>query len=259
MKSLTGARAAGQRGIALLVVMVIVLLSCLLALWAFRTALVNETYVGNDVDYQRAFEAAQAMLQDAEMDIRGERADGTSCIADANLPRVCRQGTTLAFIEETRQLTGLLARLANDAPETRCVNAICQKRTGVQDFWNVKADWDNMIAPPSASAPVSAAARYGDYTGALPPTGSQAKPNPLLSERAAGRGAWYWIEVMPYDDSPTGLLPDRNKLELNLNPFVIYRITAVATGRKAFNPADGKTDYTKVVLQSTYARQKLRN
>lgn len=249
---------AGQRGIALLVVMVIVLLSCLLALWAFRTALVNETYVGNDVDYQRAFEAAQAMLQDAEMDIRGERADGTSCVADANQPRVCRQGTTLAFIEETQQLTGLLARLANDAPETRCMNAICQKRTGVQDFWNVEADWNRMVAkPPSGAA--SAAARYGDYTGALLPTDSQAKPNPLLTERADGKGAWYWIEIMPYDDSPSGLLPDRNKLELNLNPFVVYRITAVATGRKAFKPADNRTEYTKVVLQSTYARQKLKN
>jgi type IV pilus assembly protein PilX len=247
-----------QRGISLLVVMVVVLLSCLLALWGFRTALVNETYVGNDVDYQRAFEAAQAMLQDAELDIRGERADGSSCVADANRASVCRMGTTLAFIEETPQLTGLLARLASDAPESRCVNAICQKRTGVQDFWNVKADWDRMVAAPPAGA-ASAAARYGDYTGALPPSDSQAKPNPLLTERAADQGAWYWIEVMPYDDSPTGLLPDRNKLELNLNPFVVYRITAVATGRRAFSRESGKMEYTKVVLQSTYARQKLKN
>lgn len=242
-----------QRGISLLVVMVVVLLSCLLALWAFRTALVNETYVGNDVDYQRAFEAAQAMLQDAEMDIRGERADGSTCVPDGNQPRVCRTGATLAFIEETGQLAGLLARL--DSTDSGCLNAICQKRTGVQDFWNVDADRKKMMVD-------NVGARYGDYTGALPPEDSKATPNPLLKERGTNnKGAWYWIEVMPYDDSPSGLLQERNKLELNLNPFVVYRITAVAMGLKAANSTLTPTEqeYTKVVLQSTYARQKLRN
>ena len=52
-----------QRGISLFVVIVFVLLSMLLALWASRTSLFNEMVVGNDADYQRAFEAAQALLQ----------------------------------------------------------------------------------------------------------------------------------------------------------------------------------------------------
>ena len=60
-----------QRGISLFVVIVIVLLSTLLSLWAARTSLFNELIVGNDADYQRAFEAAQALMQDAELDIRG--------------------------------------------------------------------------------------------------------------------------------------------------------------------------------------------
>lgn len=47
--------------------------------WASRTSLFNEMLVGNDADYQRAFEAAQALIQDAELDIRGENADGTAC------------------------------------------------------------------------------------------------------------------------------------------------------------------------------------
>ena len=47
-----------QRGIALFVVLVFVMLSMLLALWASRTSLFNEMVVGNDADYQRAFEAA---------------------------------------------------------------------------------------------------------------------------------------------------------------------------------------------------------
>ena len=68
-----------QRGISLFVIMVIVLLSMLLALWASRTSWFGELVVGNDADYQRALEAAQAMLQDAELDIRRSKADGSAC------------------------------------------------------------------------------------------------------------------------------------------------------------------------------------
>lgn len=230
-----------QRGIALLVVMLVVLLSSLLALWAFRSSLVNETLVGNDADYQRAFEAAQAMLQDAELDIRGERADGSQCVPDPAVPAICRTGSTVAFIDENRELPGLLARL--ETAPTRCLHGVCQKRTGAQDFWTTKSTLDAMTA-------ATVGARYGQYTGALPAAGSTATINPLLTETAAGRGAWYWIEVMPYSTNPGGLLEGRSQLELNLNPNVVYRITAVATGMKA---------NTQVVLQSTFARQKLRN
>lgn len=232
---------AHQHGISLLVVMIVVLLSSLLALWAFRSALVNEAIVGNDADYQRAFEAAQAMIQDAEMDIRGERADGTLCVSDVGDARVCRTGTTVAFVEENRQLGALIARLESAA--TKCENAICQKRVGAQDFWN---DEDSFAAMRAENV----AARFGDYTGARMAAESKATPNPLLVDQREDEGAWYWIEVMPYDSSPVGLLAGREKLELNMNPNVVYRITAIARGRK---------DRTQVVLQSTYVRQKLRN
>lgn len=48
-----------QRGVALFVAIIFVLMSMLLALWSSRTSLFNEMVVGNDADYQRAFEAAQ--------------------------------------------------------------------------------------------------------------------------------------------------------------------------------------------------------
>lgn len=242
-----------QRGISLLVVMIVVLLSSLLALWAFRTALVNETIVGNDADYQRAFEAAQSMLQDAELDIRGERADGSVCVGAAAAEdaseadvaaagRVCRVSGTLQFIEENKDLFGLLATLG--AEPTRCRDAICQKRTGIQDFWDDDDTFAAMIAP-------NIGARYGQYTGALPPAASTAMVNPLLTERAETRGAWYWIEVMPYADAESGLLTNTSEIMmLNLAPRVVYRITAVARGIKP---------NTQVVLQSTFVRQKLRD
>ncbi|WP_326538864.1 pilus assembly PilX family protein [Pseudorhodoferax sp.] len=244
MSAPVGFGGARQRGISLLVVMIVVLLSSLLALWAFRSSLVNEAIVGNDADYQRAFEAAQAMIQDAEMDIRGERADGALCTVDGANLKVCRSEPTAAFINENKDLGALLSRLQNEGPRnTGCLNAICLKRVGIQDFWSDKDVFDAMTA-------ANVGARYGEYTGATFPADSKANANPLLAETRAGLGAWYWIEIMPYDASPAGLMASQPKMELNLNPNVVYRITAVARGLKP---------RTQVVLQSAFVRQKLRN
>lgn len=235
-----------QRGVALFVVIVFVMLSMLLALWAARTSLFNEMVVGNDADYQRAFEAAQALLQDAELDIRGENADGSSCTGSGD---ICRTTTTEKIPLESKDVGPLLSMLTDQAradamKNTMCGHGLCAKRTGTQDFWNDSAMLTQMTDP-------SVGARYGQYTGAA--TGSSDKPaNPILADISANNsGGWYWIEVLPYDESsktssliasgPSNLLP------LNLTPSVVYRITALAYGRKP---------NTMVVLQQTYAQQK---
>lgn len=226
---------ARQRGIALVIVIVLVLVSALLALWGFRSAVLNEAVVGNDADYQRAFEAAQALLQDAEYDIRGERPDGQECIPDATQPKVCRpEGSTVWFIDETKDFTDLLNTL--QAQSSGCLQGICIKRIGAQDFWNDAKTLTAMMAD-------GVGARYGEYTGASTGTAS----NPLLAERGSGRGGWYWIEVMQYSESG-GPMVGKPKLELTLNPNLVYRITALARGTR---------EGTQVVLQSTYVQQKL--
>ena len=251
----------GQRGVALFVVIVFVLMSMLLALWASRTSMFNELVVGNDADYQRAFEAAQALVQDAELDIRGERADGFACDAGdvSALPiEVCRRGGVTKIPLEAQELSPLLAFLNQQA--VRCRHGMCTRRTGRQDFWNNTTITDVAAGEfPLAGLTVNTptdrvGARYGQYTGAL--TGSAGSPaNPILADTsAANRGGWYWIEVLPYDESSkssnliqgsgTGLLP------LNLTPSVVYRITALAYGRKT--NATGNP-VTSVVLQETYA------
>ena len=97
-------------------------------------------------------------------------------------------------------------------------------------------------------------ARYGQFTGAA--LGSSTSPaNPILADRSAdNRGGWYWIEILPYDESgkTSGLIVNAsgvggNALGLNLVPNVVYRVTALAYGRKP---------NTMVVLQQTYAQQR---
>ena len=228
-------RPENQRGVALFVVIIFVMLSMLLALWAARTSLFNELVVGNDADYQRAFEAAQALLQDAELDIRGENADGSACTNGSK--DICRTTTPDQIPLEAKDVTNLLAMLTSE--ETLCRNGLCAKRNGSQDFWNDKDTLDAMKKE-------GVGARYGQYTGA----GKGEYSNPILAEGGSNKGGWYWIEVLPYYDSQnSGVVVGgpSNLLELNLTPHVVYRITTLAYGRKP---------NTMVVLQQTYARQK---
>lgn len=231
--------ASRQRGVALFVVIVFVMLSMLLALWASRTSLFNELVVGNDADYQRAFEAAQTLLQDAELDIRGENANGTSCTGTN-----CRNSMSSAekIPLEVKDIGPLLLKLTSQP--TACSSALCAKRSGKQDFWNDKETL-------AAMSKNGIGARYGTYTGA--DKGDTSKPgNPILAiTKDESKGGWYWIEVLPYDESSknSGLIVGGpgNRLALNLTPSVVYRITALAYGRK---------DNTMVVLQQTYAQQR---
>lgn len=234
-----------QRGISLYIVIVLVMLSMLLALWGSRTSIFNEMIVGNDADYQRAIEAAQALIQDAEFDIKGTRPDGSSCVPTT--ADTCRSPAAAApvwFPNEDKDLANLFTTL-NQASQ-KCIKGICLKRTGYQDFWNDKATLDAMIT-------ADVGARYGQFTGAETGGNSTKASNPILKNQTAGQGGWYWIEVMPYDGNAgnSGLITNGStNLALNLMPNVAYRITAIARGIKP---------NTQVVLQSTFVRQKMKN
>lgn len=243
-----------QRGVSLFIVIIFVMLSMLLALWATRTSFFNELLTSNDADYQRAFEAAQALLQDAELDIRGELSDGSACKAAP-----CRAYTNkLQFPADSKEINPLI--LALEAQATHCQDALCVRRLGRQDFWNY-ADATTTVRPIARTdmgeVPLSAlkavGARYGQYTGASNKT-TNGPINPILTETHEERGGWYWIEVMRYTDAAksANLIIDSNtnQLPLHLDVYVIYRITALAMGRK---------EGTMAVLQQTYARQRQRD
>ncbi len=237
-----------QHGIALFVVIVFVMLSMLLALWASRTSLFNELVVGNDADYQRAFEATQAMLQDAEQDIRlGNESGEVSAVCTGG--DVCRATTLDKFplAQEQDLVRTLLSALG--AQTTGCRSGLCTKREGAIDFWNNT----DAAKGPTLAQMQAIGARYGQYTGAK--YGDKDNPaHPILADRTAGQGAWYWIEVLPYDESAksSNLIVGgaTNLLPLYIDPNVVYRITALAYGRK---PG------TLVTMQQTYAPQRLKD
>ena len=114
------------------------MLSMLLALWASRTSLFNELIISNDADYQRAFEAAQATLLDAELDIRGENSDGSFCTPNDSDGNVCRRTTTEKIPLEAQEVGTLLADLSDpskiSSASPKCKNGICIKRADRPDM-----------------------------------------------------------------------------------------------------------------------------
>lgn len=211
-----------QQGVSLFIVIILVLMSMLLALWASRTAFFNELIVGNDTDYQRAFEAAQVLLQDAEIDIRQGSEAGTNqraVVSSTFYPTVHSELDALTF--------------TLDAETTKCFKGICQFRTSAQDFWNDSTMMSAMIA-------ANVGARYGQYTGAS----AGASSNPILADTTAGRGGWYWVEVIKYEPKETGRGILAGAEPEIVNAKIFYRITAIARGLK---PS------TQVVLQNIVA------
>ena len=223
-----------QRGISLIVVMVMLLLGTVVVLGSTRVSWLNEKLVGNQSDYQRSFAAAEALVRDAERDIKGVAIDGvTPCNASVAFVG-CRNfgGNQPFFPQDDEDLDLARARITST---TSCQQGICMPAT-VNTF--TTATFSTQLSTMTAGTGTAAvAASYGQYTGQTP----AAAGNPLLTGPNAQ--AWYWVEVFRYDDASgiinaTGNLPVPDKT----HPFV-YRITAIVQGQK---PG------TRVWLRSVY-------
>ncbi|MDM0045824.1 hypothetical protein QTH91_15155 [Variovorax dokdonensis] len=216
-RSISASR-CNQQGLALMIVMIVLLMATLLVVGAARTTWFTERLIGNDADQERALANAQAMLADAEYDIRAESPDGRPCTGESPpSPRNCRAPgdpqSSVPWIPREGPLD--FARLRNVLMTQAvgggiaCAQGVCLAGALPARFWQL---------PPAELARIeNTGARYAQFSGAP----DAPADNPLLSSRA-----WYWIEILPYS-GPTGtaLAPDAD------NPF-IFRITALASGRR---------------------------
>ncbi|MGJ7498946.1 pilus assembly PilX family protein [Variovorax sp. ZT5P49] len=208
---------AAQHGFSLFVVMIMLLLSALLVIGGARMAQLLESVAGNQREHQRAFEAAEAALLDAERDIRQLAfASATQTyVACSALPGArCRKADEGRVFPDRD--TGWVTAYAADGADS-CERGICYFsasdsvaaafRSEAHRFW-------------ARDAYANKYASYGQFTGA-PSDG-----NPALAS------ARYWIEVI-----------DRRN-----SKYPLYRITAVAMGARSASVAGG----TRIELQVSF-------
>ncbi|MGJ7531910.1 MULTISPECIES: pilus assembly PilX family protein [unclassified Variovorax] len=206
-----------QRGFSLFIVMIMLLLSALLVVGGARMAQLLESVAGNQREHQRAFEAAEAALLDAERDIRQQvfSTATKTYVACSTLPTSrCRKAEDGRVFPDRD--TGWVTAYVNDGANS-CERGICYF---AEDRSVAAAFGSEAYRFWTQTAYLSKHASYGQFTGA--PTAS----NPALI------GARYWIEVIDRKNSK----------------YPLYRITAFATGARSADTAGG----TRVELQMSF-------
>jgi type IV pilus assembly protein PilX len=206
-------RSVNQSGMALMVVMVVLAMGSLLALGAARSSWLNEHIVSSQSDQQRTYAAAEALLKDAQDDIRGQRADGSACSSEATHTG-CRgpwADKHPFFPRGSDDLRDLAERIG---PDRVCRHGICLPPSVTH--LNAQGMAQGLVQEGGTGAVSGQGATYGQYTGTT-------TRQPLLSGPSAR--AWYWVEVFQLDRATDTGLTSASQ------PF-IYRINAYVQGHK---------------------------
>lgn len=206
-----------QSGATLLIVMVMLLLAALVVLASTRGNWLNDKLITAEADRQRAFLAAEALVRDAELDIRGLRVDGNPCPTPSGTAMGCRSRLNgMGFFPLELDDFDLIQALVAGQPDG-CIRGLCVPAApdALTDALGTAAGLERLKG---------SAALYGQFTGA----DGGAAGHPLLN--ADSPSGWYWVEVLHYSAASLisagsqGLpVPDPAQ------PFV-YRIHAVVEG-----------------------------
>jgi type IV pilus assembly protein PilX len=162
-------RTPSQRGISLVIVMIFLLILSALGVTAMQSSTFSARIAGNESDRNLAFQAAEAALRDAELDIKNTRADGSLCTAST---------------------AGCRSELINrgDGFDTTCPLGRCDSTAMATPVWEDTTKW----------ATSGASVAYGTYTGAtaLPVVAQQ--PRYLLEYFPLGDSTVYRITAVGF-------------------------------------------------------------
>lgn len=220
-----------QQGTAIVIVMVVMLLGALLVAWSSRAALFSERVTGNEADYLLAFEAAQAMLADAELDALGIRADGSACLQGCrkNNPGMLQVPQSFSLLDSDGGDFLVLER-AVQGLAVPCRQGLCFDDGRLPTrFWLDAGTLEAMQA---------SAALYGEFTGAVQDASMGNSRLLVTADMRQNRtlaNAWYWIEPLEFNaNSAIGqrYAPIGQSVGTTSINGIVYRITAIARGRK---------------------------
>lgn len=175
-----------QRGISLVIVMIFLVILSVLGVSAMQTSTLSSKVARNQLDRTLAFQAAEAALRDAELDLNNKKFDKvTKCTAGAI---GCRATLITAGGSNFGNDT------TSDPTANRCNLGLCSTDdpvAGALPFWEERARWTN----------TNDSVVYGTNTGAtnLPVVAQQ--PRYMIEYFKQGDEAVYRITSLGYGAS----------------------------------------------------------
>jgi type IV pilus assembly protein PilX len=239
---------ARQRGVSLFIVVVVLLLSLIAVLGGLTMTNLNESLVGNQSDQQRAYAAAEALINSAQRDIRLN--NGVYCSAGG----LAGAGTNLSLQGANAAPPNCTVRYPADLDDfMEMVNNVAviggiNKCSGGSTFKGVcisnSPDADGFLSSKvnnDGAQLLSNGAGYNQFTSSLGSLnwgeGAQAGEASLAlgtgSDAQNFKGA-YWVEIFPYhtlSGAMGGGMPANVPVPDSSYPF-IFRITALAQGMR---------------------------
>ena len=237
-----------QRGISLFIVLVILLLALIIVLGGLAVANLNEALTGNQSDAQRAYGAAQALINAAELDIR---LNGYKCNAESVGGGATGVNSTIATASgvaasctrrfpqdiDTFNTLQLMVGLGNCSSDTN-LRGVCFSNGPNDANFNVD---DKKGTIPYQNFDNKNGARYREFIGSVATTkygGSAQTGNASLAledgddSKIQGQ---YWVEVFLYANGNINTSAIQSyqgaPVPICYYPF-IFRITAIAQGIK---------------------------
>ena len=241
-----------QRGISLFIVLVILLLALIIVLGGLAVANLNEALTGNQSDAQRAYGAAQALINAAELDIR---LNGYKCNAEsvgggatgvnstiATASGVLGAPCTRRFPQDIDTFNTLQSMVGlGNCSSDKDLRGVCFS-SGPNDT-NFLVDKKGTI--PYQNLGNNNGSKYGDFTGSVitPNYGGSAQTGSGVSLAIQGQ---YWIEIFLYANGNINTSAIQGyqgaPIPVCYYPF-IFRITAIANGIKSGTQSVLRTYY----------------
>jgi type IV pilus assembly protein PilX len=275
-----------QRGVSLFIVLLILLLSLILVLGGLAVATLNESLVGNQSDAQRAYGAAQALIDTAKLDIllNGRNCNaaslggsGTNPTPPLASPGSPAQSCTLRFPQGISDYPALQSQIGGSNCGSGNLQGVCISNGPDDPAFAVNATAIGVTPQETWDA--------GAYYGLFAPSSTTSYDNSakaginsafsltLLSGKTTSKGR-YWIEVFEINCSPSSPSSPSSSNDCgnssgsagNINftaitghqsdttpistyPFV-FRITAMAYGIKSGTVSVLRTYYVPYVNNS---------
>lgn len=158
-----------QQGVSLAIVMIFLVILSMLSISAMQGSSLSSRVARNEADRALAFQAAEAALRDAELDVKNLKANNTACVA----------GSAGCRVENINR---------GDGFTTLCPLGLCDSRTFTSPVWEDNTKW----------ATTGSSVAYGTFTAAtaLPVVAQQ--PRYLLEYFPMGDSVVYRITAVGF-------------------------------------------------------------